>query len=469
MRPWALATPIAVLLVCLPLLRPLRHPGQVSTDEELRLATIAALAEHQRGWTVPLADRLAIDERLFAADSHLIRVNGRLYSDQPPMLAFLLSAPYRILHRMGYPLRDYSVLVPYLLTLIGSTLPAAAAGGLVYRMGRTFELARPWRAALAAAVVFGSGLVSYAVVLNPTVAAAALVLGSMGSLLHLAASDRPSRGGGWLVIAGFCAALAATIDPWACVFLLMLLIVIPAMRLPMSLRFGGVILYLLGAAPPILLHATLTVPLTGNLLPGYMHPELEVAAPRGVETAAAPIAEDDSNLDIGDEDDNGAGPSLWTSFWRGFDRLGMALFGQHGLLVHFPVVVVGFGGMLAVMHRHWPTTTKLLAAVSAAALLIALLGYAASGRDASAGFANRDLIVFSPILFFWTGAWLRRSHHAAVWWIAGILLAFSIAVSLIGATDPLPRDGYDRYTVAGALHNLFYPAGPTRTTAWAQP
>src|SRR5208282_713823 len=115
--------------------------------------------------------------------------------------------------------------------------------------------------------------------------------------------------------------------------------------------------------------------------------------------------------------------------------------------------------------------TKLLAAVSAAALLIALFAYAAGGRDAaaSAGFANRSLLVFSPILFFWTGAWLRRSHHPAVWWIAGILLAFSILVSLIGATDPLPRGGYDRYTVAGALHNLFYPVPPTRTTAWAQP
>ena len=467
-RPWALATPIAVLLVCLPLLRPLRHPGEVGTDEELRLATIAALAEHHTGWTVPVADRLAIDDRFFSADSHLIRVGGRLYSDQPPMLAFLLSGPYRILHWMGYRLRDYSVLVPYLLTLIGATLPTAAVGGLVYRMARIFELRRPWRAALAAAVVFGSGLVSYAVVLNPNIPAAALVLGSMGCLVHLAASERPSRGGGWLVLAGFCAALAATIDPWASVFLLMLLIVIPAMRLPVSLRAGGILLYLLGAAPPIALHATLTVPLTGNILPGYMHPELAVA-PRAVQAAAA--RDDDSNLEVGDEGDSDESPSLWSSFWRGFDRLMTALFGEHGLLVHFPVVILGYGGMLAVMHRHWPTTTKLLAGVSAAALLIALLGYAAGGRDAAggAGFANRDLLVFSPILFFWSGAWLRRSHRAAAWWIAGILLAFSAAVSLIGATDPLPRGGYDRYTVAGALHNLFYPEPPTRTTAWAQP
>jgi hypothetical protein len=465
-RPWALATPIAVLLVCLPLLRPLRHPGQVSTDEELRLATISALAEHRPAWNVPLADRLAIDPDLFPADSHLIQANGKLYSDQPPMLAFMLSGPYRIMQAMGYQLRDYSVLVPYLLTLIGSTLPAAAAGGLVYRLGRTFELKRPLRAALAAAVVFGSGLVSYAVVINPNVPAAALVLGSMGCLIHLAASEDPKRGGGWLVVAGLCAALAATIDPWATVFLLMLLIVIPAMRISVPLRFGGIALYLLGAAPVIALHAVLTVPVTGNLLPGYFHPEL-AATPRGVDVSEDSSVDDDSGMDYVDDDTGG----LWSDFWRGTGRLATALFGAHGLLVHFPVVILGFGGMLAVMHRHWPTTTKLLAAVSAVAMVAAVFGYAAGGRDAAAaaGFGNRSLLVFSPILFFWAGAWLRRSHRPAIWWIAGVLLAFSVTVSLIGATDPLPRDGYDRYTVAGALHHLFYPVPPTRTTALAQP
>ena len=451
-RPWALATPIAVLLVCLPLLRPLRHPGQVSTDEELRLATISALVEH-RSWNAPLADRLAIDERLFSADSHLISVKGKVYSDQPPMLAFLLSGPYRILRAFGYQLRDYSVLVPYLLTLIGSTLPAAAAGGLVYRLARTFELNRPLRAALAAAVVFGSGLVSYAVVLNPNVPAAALVLGSMGCLIHLAASPDPKRGGWWIVISGFCAALAATIDPWATVYLLMLLIVIPAMRVPLPMRFGGLVLYLLGAAPPILLHAVLTVPVTGNLLPGYMHPEL-AATLRGVD-AGDISGDDDNGADIVDDEDSG----VWSSFWRGTGRLTTALFGAHGLLVHFPAVILGFGGMLAVMHRHWPTTTKLLAGVSAVALVVAVFACAAGGGDggSAAGFANRSLLVFSPILFFWTGAWLRRAHRPGVWWIAGVLLAFSVIVSLIGATDPLPRGGYDRYTVAGALHHLLYP------------
>src|SRR4051794_28598547 len=42
-RPLALAGPILVLVIALPMLRPLRHPSEMSNDENLRLATIRAL------------------------------------------------------------------------------------------------------------------------------------------------------------------------------------------------------------------------------------------------------------------------------------------------------------------------------------------------------------------------------------------------------------------------------------------
>src|SRR5262245_27388544 len=46
-RPLALAGPVLVLLIALPLLRPLRHPLDMSQDENLRLASIRALVEHR--------------------------------------------------------------------------------------------------------------------------------------------------------------------------------------------------------------------------------------------------------------------------------------------------------------------------------------------------------------------------------------------------------------------------------------
>jgi hypothetical protein len=471
-RPWALATPILVLLFCLPLLRPLRHPGRASDDEQLRLATISALVDHAAD-PGPIYERLAIDTGKFILPGHYISLDHRIYSDQPPMLAFLLSGPALILDWMGYHLRGNSVLVPYLLTLLGVTLPVAGAAGLIYRMGRIFELRRQWRTALAAAVVFGTGLISYAVVLNPHVPAAVLVLASAGCLIHLAASPNASRGGGWLILAGFCAALAATIDLSAIIFLGLFAIVVVAMRLPAALRVGGVILYLFGATPPILLHATLTVPLTGNLLPGSMHPELAVhrrlLMPEPAIDATPDSADIDHPIDADDDlDANPPAPTFWQKVVRDSSNFIWTFIGEHGLLVHFPVVILGLAGMFAVMHRHWPGTTKILAADSAIAVVVGVVGYCASRYgESTADFGNRWLIVFLPILFFWAGAWLRRPHGTLVWTLAGVLLIFSVLVSLVGATNPMPAGGYSKYTAVSALRDLFKTSPPFEGTALA--
>src|SRR5262249_49954822 len=155
-----LAGPIVVLLVSLPLLRPLRHPGEMSDDEAARLQTVRALVEYH---TMALAP----DDIANHPMSNVVFANQKVYIDQPPVFAFLLAGPYWVLHAFGTSFHDNPALVPYFLTLIGVTIPVAGAAGMIYRMGRLFELPRRWRTALGVTVVFGSGLISYAVVLNP--------------------------------------------------------------------------------------------------------------------------------------------------------------------------------------------------------------------------------------------------------------------------------------------------------------
>src|SRR4051794_34423368 len=107
-RPFALAAPVLVLLIALPLLRPLRHPsdGQITSDEILRLATVRTLVashslELERGYqNVPGA----------------VTINGKVYSAQPPMMALLLSAPAWVITRLGYTFDQNHLLIAYLLT-----------------------------------------------------------------------------------------------------------------------------------------------------------------------------------------------------------------------------------------------------------------------------------------------------------------------------------------------------------------
>lgn len=469
-RPWALSSPILVLLICLPLLRPLRHPDprDISADETARLATVQAVVEQ---------GTLALNDTLKHPPGQTIRgFDGKRYSDQPPVMAVLLSGSYWAMYRNGLSLDNSPILVPYLLTIIAVTLPVAGAAGLVYRMGRLFELKRPIRAALGAAVVLGSGLLSYGVVLNAHAPAAVLVMCAAACFSHLAISKKPASSV-WLIVAGLCAALAATLEPAAAVFAVLLAAVPLAMRWRPSMKIGGLLLYAIGMTPPLVLHAVLTIPITGDLLPGMFHPEL---AETNAMPYRAPIALaadgafdgafdgefDGSDFNSADDDGSFAQPtqSGWVSrLLRDIARVIGALVGSHGLLSHFPVLILGVLGVGAIMHRHWPTATKVLAAVTVtgASLVVITFATATPARTGSM-FAARWFVVFLPLLLFWSGAWVRRKHHPLAWAGAAALLLFSIAVSLLGATNPFPREGYERYTAAEALQNLLRPTATVR-------
>jgi hypothetical protein len=434
-RPLALAGPVLVLLIALPMLRPLRRPTEISGDEILRLATIRALVEHHS---------LSLD-RVYARVPGAVETTSGIYSSQPPMMSVLLSAPAWVLNRMGIWFGDKQILISYLLTVLGVTLPVAGAAGLIYRMGRLFELRRPWRTALGIAVIAGSGLLSYSVVLNQYAPAGVLVLCSAACLIHVAAMNRDDRRAGWFALGGGCAALAATIDPAAAVFLVLFLFVIPTMRFSPSRRAAGIVLYILGAIPLIALHAAWNIPVTGDIIPASIQPMFH-GSPMPVA-----VAKDDF-------DDDSPPQNFLTSTAANIVWMMTAIVGEHGVLSHFPVMIVALLGIGAVMHRHWPSSTKTLAgATVVGAVAIILLCRIARIDWSAAMFAAKWFIIFTPILLFWGGAWLRRTHSRASWIMASVALFFSVSVGIIGATDPTPPHGYDRYTAAGALARLTQP------------
>jgi hypothetical protein len=295
--------------------------------------------------------------------------------------------------------------------------------------------------------------VSYATVLNPYAPAAALVLLAAAILVQVSIVNSPLRSGGYLAFAGFFAALAAAIDPAAIVFTILFIAVILAMRWRWSLRIGGILMYIIGMTPPVLLHIALSFPITGDGRLGLA--PLPARTVRVVPSDVAAAKSADS-----DEDFTTATPTISQQIAVFMARLTGAFLGSHGILSHFPVLLIGIAGVAAVCHRHWPWTTKTLAIITIAGALIVILRYVWLPVDWRwAMFGVRWYVVFLPMLLFWAGAWVRRSHHPASWATAGVLLAFSVVVSLIGATDPMPHEGYDRYTAAAALRTLVHPAG----------
>ena len=448
-RPWALSAPILVLLLTVPLLRPVRQsdPRYISDDELATLATTQSLVEY---------NTLSIDRSTFRETSKKFRVAagpggvGRWYADQPPALALLLSGPYRLMHRAGITFAADGPVVLFLLTMLGSALPAACAAGLVYRMGRLFELPRPWRALLALSAVLATGLGSYATVINPHVPAGTLVLAAAACLVHLAIAVKPPLTLVWLFCSGFCVATAAIIDPSALPFVLVMAGVTLGFRGKGPRRLGRLLVFALGVAPPLAAHLACTVGVTGDAYQGV-----------GFRPAARLDATTTAPAEPLDEEPR----SLIGSIGQVVAGVTSALLGRHGLLSHFPILALGAAGVFMVMHRHWPPAAKVLAAGTLAAAVFLVVAYTvhrpdrADWRDAM--FASRWFVVFGPLLMVWSGAWARRPHGPIAWTVAGVLLAFSGAVGLIGATDPWPRQGYAGYSAVEAAERLWRAPGPT--------
>ena len=319
-------------------------------------------------------------------------------------------------------------------------------------MGRLFELERRWRTLLAALVVFGSGLVSYATVLNSHAPAAAALISAVACLVHIAIARHPRSDGAWLVVCGFCAALAGVLDLAVLPFLLMLPAVVLALPWSWNKRIGGVLLFVVGTTPPLLLHAVLTVSVTGDMLPGMLHRSDRAA----VATSTLPRM-----IDEPDADELIAPEPWWAAVGASIGRFLGALLGSHGILSHFPLVILGTIGVFGVMHRHWPAPTKILAASSAAGIVVVLIVCAGQVHDwRDAMFANRWAVAVLPLVVFWTGTWLRRRHRPLSWTLAAAAAVFSIAVTIIGATGPQPRGGYPGYSAAGAVRMMI--KGPER-------
>ena len=449
-RLWALVGPVVVLIIALPLLRPLRHPDPdaISNEELARLATVQAMVEE---------GTLAIDGTDFVKTDLKVVRDGHYYSDQPPVMAALLAPSYWVMSHAGIDFAKRPDLAMYLLTLIGVTIPVAGSAGLMYRMGRLFELRRPWRATLALMAVLASGLISYATVLNAHAPAAAFVLCGAACLIHVSITNKRLHGSVWLALSGLCAALAAVIDPPAVIFAALLPAVIFALRWTLTQRFAGLAVYFAGAALPLLLHAALSIGVPGH---GF-----RIDGPPGNDSLFSFLNSEPNPSEIFEltlEEDQPR--NTWQWIVVGCSRLASALVGRHGLLSHFPIVLLGIVGVTIVMRRHWPPTTKVLASVTLTGMLLLLVLFTLRRSDwHRAMFASQWFVVFLPMLVFWAGAWLRRRHGKTSWSVAGLLLAFSLGVSIIGATGPLPQNGFtgpdgsERYTLTGALKNLLDP------------
>jgi len=439
-RPWALAGPVIVLLICLPLLRPLWSPGVMSGREMAALDTARNLLEHHT---------FALDPAREYPPEAVVNVHGKLIARDPTAFTATVAAFAWLCEKGGVTFQNNLHLLDYLLTMFVSALPTAFGCGLIYRLGRAFDLSRPWRVALALVCVLATGWISYATVLLPHAMAIFLVVASVVAFVHVSRAEWYRAASLWLIAAGGCAAAAAAFDPLAFWVLPAVLLGTPFLPASRRGKVAGVFFVLLGAALPIALYVVVNPQATGDLLPPRWH-TLVYAGPGP--TVLPSVGDDLDPVDV----------SVWVLIGRAINRLLIFTVGSHGIFSHFPVLVIALAGAGSVLRRHWAIPLKWLAGATLAALVL-LLAYKMAVRvdDVDLDFAAPRLIVLVPVLMIWAGSWIRRPHSAAVWTAASVAMVVSVAISILGITAPAPPGGYAHYTAAEAAERLI--SGPTVT------
>jgi hypothetical protein len=316
---------------------------------------------------------------------------------------------------VGIDARRDAVGFSYWLTLVGTTLPVALGAGLMYRLGRLFELSRPRRCLLSALVAFCGGWASYATVLNPQATAASLLAAAVACVLFVGASTKPGSVLAILLPAGLLAALAAAVSPWALPLAAPLPLVLLSMPLPTRSKVIGVLLLTIGTSPVVWTHCAWSLYVFGSIIP----PTAQIAL---LEVAGA------------DAEDVSAMSRLSGLAWN----LTYSMLSGRGLLINFPLSIVGMVGLVMVLRRHWPAHAKMLAATVLVGVITVVMLSGARGVSRDAGtFAVPAFVVFTPMLLLWCGAVMRRPLvGTARWWLIGAATV-GLVMTVVGARGAL--------------------------------
>jgi len=386
--------------------------GRVFTagNDASRWAQIESIVDH---------GRVTIERSRFRGTVDRVVVGEREYSNKPPLLALAGAALYAPLAALtGWRLADPATGAAAIrtLTFLLVGLPAAWAAARFDRWLGDVE-ARG-RAALVAALAFGTLLASYAGTLNNHVPAAALLL---------AAALAAHRGRA--LASGLGCGLAGAVDLLPgfgmAPFLLAALAWDPAARRARAVRFvAGV-----GAGLAAALGANLVV--TGTLLPPKLLPgAVDLAAQFGPSVAGVVLPE---------------------SPWYPLE----VLFGWHGLLLVSPVLLVGVAGLAGAARRGLPTgEAPVFWRALAAGVAAQWLGHSLlAGSYGGWSYGYRYLLPVTPLLLLAAPA--ATAAPAGRRWL-GVLLAPSLLFAALGAYHPWPpayEQAATRDPVAGVVTN----------------
>ncbi len=416
------------------------HSHVGSANDRSRMATIESLV--QRGTWI-------IDESPLSRTVDRIFVDGHFYSGKPPVLTFIASGVYAVLHN-GFHLSldagwcdldespchcrafcdDSPDWAYYLLTLTLVGLPSALMLALFYHTTGLLGLDNPAALLLTVTLGLATQVFPYSTVFNSHLPATACLLAGFCALLKggifrsvnpanplFSCTQNDHNARCWLFVAGLLTALAFTFDLGVGLFFVAF--------------FGYAVWshqrrawpYLLGGLFPIALMVLLDYRIVGNPLPPYMYtPGYDYPGSRFPQTIAGNRSPEH--------------PVIYGL------RL---LFGGHGLFAFNPVLLWAVVALVRVWRDRASRLRVSAALVGLTSSLFALYFILFTDDFGGVAYGPRWYTVFIPLLFLfvaveWRTQVLRKPASKSGSWTRGLLFLVLACISLAngyqGALNP---------------------------------
>jgi len=372
-----------------------------SPNVSSRMDTIQSLVEQHS---------FCIDQSLRTFNVDVVKIDGRFYSDKPPLLSVLGAGIYWPFHAMfGLSFADHAPWLYHILTVLLVGVPLAVG---LWLLGRCLFLAGLSPNAMTTTIFLagmGTLFLPYAVTFNNHVPAATAI--AAGFYFLLRAESDPARAAVWSAAAGAIGGLAFNFDLVPGGTALAGFAVLALLR---GKRWGDLLAYGAGASGPFVLYFFLNWLVTRDFTPIYLHPDY-YNYPGSVLLSY---------------------DALKRPYGKTFaGQLFHMLFGYRGLFSYSPILI--FGLVESVRQAARGGRFRPHAVVALAIPIVSAISYATqTGGMAGGSYGMRWLLPATPLFAFFMGLaiaglaarWSRGLFHASV--------AFSIAVAVIGVPRP---------------------------------
>jgi tetratricopeptide (TPR) repeat protein len=398
----------AILTLLIPIIlgMVIMKPGIGSPHDASRIATIQSIVEQHS---------FCIDKSILPLAVDIIKINGKTYSDKPPMLQLIGSGIYfGFYHLFHLDFTSHFRTVYFWLTFFLAVVPL---GLICFILNQLFEqqgLPINIRIGLFLFTWLGTIMLPFSTTFTGHLLAAATTTLALYFLIQSFSKERDSFWNAFFI--GLFASLTLTLDLPAGGLLLILFGLIYLFH---HHRKTSVLGFIIGLLPPLIIHLSANYALTGDFIPAYLHP-VYYQYPGSMLVSA-----------IGKK--RLFGKTIPMQYWH-------MLFGYRGIILFSPLLLFGLiecgKGFIS---KYWKSD-RLINRLRIATLLIffgTLTAYAIQISDfGGTSYGLRWIIAVIPLPIYFLGIYLKKSINILKMIILSICLIWSIIIAMIGLYNP---------------------------------